>query len=144
MFIGAMVVGVITLVIFILEMLIVKVNLFEKMFVHKPVVLYKNGQFQKDAINKSKMTIDQIESWIRGQGLSSADVCKTIAIEFGGNLSFEVKPEWEPVSKQQFDDAMDQIMSALDSKYIKFVPPDVNSVFDEVRKGEHSEKKELD
>jgi hypothetical protein len=35
-------------------------------------------------------------------------------------------------------------MSALDSKYIKFVPPDVNSVFDEVRKGEHSEKKELD
>lgn len=144
MFIGAMVVGVITLVILILEILIVKVNLFEKMFVHKPVVLYKNGQYQTKDIAKTKMTIDQIESWIRVQGLPSVDVCRTIAIEFGGNLSFEVEPEWEPVSKQQFEDAMEQIMSALDSKYIKFVPPDVNSAFDEVRKGEHSQKKELD
>ncbi len=144
MFIGAMVVVVITLVILTLEILIVKVNLFEKMFVHKPVVLYKNDQFQKKDIAKSKMTIDQIESWIRVQGLPSVDVCKTIAIEFGGNLSFELKPEWEPVKKSQFEDAMDQIMNALDSKYIKFQPPNVNNAFDEVRKGEHSQKKELD
>src|SRR3982751_2511146 len=107
-FMGTLVVAIITIVILILETLIVKVNLFEIMFVHKPVVLYKDGQFQKDAIAKNKMTIDQIESWIRTKGYASVDVCKTIVIEFGGNLSFEILPEYEPIKKMHFDHAMQQ------------------------------------
>lgn len=133
-FTGALVVAVIVFFIFVLEKLIVKSNLFEQFFVHKPVILYKDGAYQNDNILKSKMTIDQIESWIRVEGLPSVEVCKTIVIEFGGNLSFEVYPEYEPIKKIYFDEAVKQILKAIDdSKYIEAKPPEMNKVFDEVR-----------
>jgi len=133
---GAMVIGVIVVVILLLETLIVKMNFFEQVFVPKPVVLYKDGQFQVDNIAKSKMTIDQIESWIRVQGLPSVDVCKTIIIEFGGNLSFEVKEEYEPLKKMYFDHAIQQILDAINgSIYKEYQPPELNNAFDEVKNG---------
>jgi uncharacterized membrane protein YcaP (DUF421 family) len=133
---GAMVIGVIVVVILLLETLIVKMNFFEQVFVPKPVVLYKDGQFQVDNIAKSKMTIDQIESWIRVQGLPSVDVCKTIVIEFGGNLSFEIKPEYEPLKKMYFDHAIQQILDAINgSIYKEYQPPELNNAFDEVKNG---------
>jgi uncharacterized membrane protein YcaP (DUF421 family) len=134
--IGAIVVAVIVSVIYLFEKLSVKVNFFEQLFVHSPVVLYSDGHFHEKNIAKSKMTIDQIESWIRIQGYSSPEVCKTILIEFGGNLSFELKPEFEPIKKIYFDEAMQQILKAIDeSKYIEAVPPEMNNLFDETKKG---------
>ena len=46
-FTGALVVAVICIFIFILEKLIVKSILFEQLFVHKPVILYKDGAYFK-------------------------------------------------------------------------------------------------
>ena len=64
------------------------------------------------------------------QGLPSVEVCKTIVIEFGGNLSFEVYPEYEPIKKIYFDEAIKQILKAIDdSKYIEAKPPEMNKVF---------------
>ena len=132
-FIGIMVVAVIVLFIFIIEKLIVKVNFLEQMLISKPIILYKDGQYYEKNISKNKMTIDQMESWIRVQGYPSIDVCKTIAIEFGGNLSFEVKPEYEPIKKIYFDHAMQDLLKAINnSKYIEVKLPEMNNAFDEI------------
>jgi uncharacterized membrane protein YcaP (DUF421 family) len=137
---GLMVVLVIVLFIFILEKMMVKMNFFEQLFVPVPVVLYQDGAFQEKNISKSQMTIDQIESWIRVQGYPSVDVCKTIAIEFGGNLSFEILPEYEPIKKIYFDHAMQQILDAINGQnYVEIVPPELNNAFDELK---HGNKKE--
>ena len=123
----------IVLFIFIIEKLIVKVNFLEQMLVSKPTILYKDGQYHEKNISKNKMTIDQIESWIRVQGYPSIDVCKTIAIEFGGNLSFELKPEYEPIKKIYFDHAMQVLLKAInDSTYVEVKLPPMNNVFDEI------------
>lgn len=133
-FTGAMVIGVIVLVIFILEKLSVKVNALEQLFVSKPVILYADGVYHESNIAKSKMTIDQIESWVRVQGYPSVEVCKTVVIEFGGNLSFELYPEYEPVKKIYFDNAMKQILDAIDGiGYKDAILPDMSNVFDEAR-----------
>ena len=133
-FTGLMVVVVIVLFIMILEKLIVKFNIFERIFISQPTILYKDGNFQKEAISKNNMTIDQIESWTRGQGLPSVEVCKTIVIEFGGNLSFEVYPEYEPIKKIYFDEAMKQILKAIDDiEYKEATIPEMGNVFDETR-----------
>jgi uncharacterized membrane protein YcaP (DUF421 family) len=134
-FTGALVVFIIVLVILLLEKLTVKMNFFEQLFVPKPVILYKDDTFQEKNISKSKMTIDQIESWIRVQGYSSVDICKTIILEFGGNLSFEIKPEYEPIKKIHFDHAMNQILKAIDEKneYKEITLPPINNAFDEVQ-----------
>ena len=133
-FTGLMVVVVIVLFVMILEKLIVKFNIFERIFISQPTILYKDGNFQKEAISKNNMTIDQIESWTRGQGLPSVEVCKTIVIEFGGNLSFEVYPEYEPIKKIYFDEAMKQILKAIDDiEYKEATIPEMGNVFDETR-----------
>jgi uncharacterized membrane protein YcaP (DUF421 family) len=134
-FVGLLVVVCIVLFVWILETLIVKINFLEQFLVAQPVILYKNDTFQEDNIRKSKMTIDQIESWIRVQGYPSVDVCKTIVIEFGGNLSFEIKPEYEPIKKIYFDHAMNQILKAIDEKneYKEINMPQLNNAFDEIK-----------
>ena len=133
-FTGFLVVLVIVAFIWILEKMIVKINFLEQLFVAKPVVLYENGRFLEDNIKKSQMTIDQMESWIRTKGYSSVKVCKTIVIEFSGNLSFELLPEYEPIKKIYFDEAVKQILQAInDSQYIEAKMPDMPNVFDEAR-----------
>jgi uncharacterized membrane protein YcaP (DUF421 family) len=133
-FIGLAVVITIVFFIFILEKLIVKLNLFERIFVPKQIVLYSNGSFHLKNISKAKMTIDQIESWIRIEGLPSVKACKTIIIEFGGNLSFEVLPEFEPVKKIYFDAAMQQILDAINgSLYQEAKLPEMDNLFDEAK-----------
>jgi uncharacterized membrane protein YcaP (DUF421 family) len=136
-FTGILVCATIVLFIFFLEKMIVKFNLFEQFFISKPTILYENGQFLIDNISKSKMTIDQIESWIRIQGFPSIEVCKTIIIEFGGNLSFEVKPEYEPIKKIYFDKAIEQILKAIDEKqfYEEAIPDIKKNLFEEASKG---------
>lgn len=132
-FIGLAVVSTIVLFIFVLEKLIVKINFFEKFFVPNQIVLYSDGFFHEKNISKAKMTIDQIESWIRLEGISSVEACKTIIIEFGGNLSFELKPEYEPIKKIYFDEAIKQILQALDEKYAEAKIPEMPNLFDEAK-----------
>lgn len=133
-FTGILVIVVIVLFVIILEKLIVKFNFFETMLISEPSILYKDGMFQNAEILKNNMTIDQIESWTRGQGLPSVEVCKTIIIEFGGNLSFELYPEYEPIKKIYFDEAMKQLFKAIDDlEYKEAKIPDMNNVFDETR-----------
>jgi uncharacterized membrane protein YcaP (DUF421 family) len=133
-FTGILVIVVIVLFVMILEKLIVKFNFFETMLISEPSILYKDGMFQNAEILKNNMTIDQIESWTRGQGLPSVEVCKTIVIEFGGNLSFELYPEYEPIKKIYFDEAMKQILKAIDDlEYKEATIPEMNNVFDETR-----------
>jgi uncharacterized membrane protein YcaP (DUF421 family) len=132
--IGLVVVSSIVLFVFMIEKLIVKSNIFEQFFIPKASILYKDGVFLESNILKNKMTIDQIESWIRVQGFPSIEVCKTVVIEFGGNLSFELYPEYEPIKKIYFDHAMKQILKAInDSKYEEFEVPEMHNVFDEAR-----------
>lgn len=134
LFVGLLVVSCIVLIVLGIEMLIVKSNLFEQFFIPKPSILYKDGVFLESNILKSKMTIDQIESWIRVQGYPSIEVCKTVVIEFGGNLSFELLPQYEPIKKIYFDHAMEQILKAInDSKYQEIQIPEMHNVFDETR-----------
>jgi uncharacterized membrane protein YcaP (DUF421 family) len=140
-FVGLLVVSCIVLFVFLLEKLIVKSNMFEQFFIPKPTILYKDGVFLESNILKSKMTIDQIESWIRVQGFPSIEVCKTVIIEYGGNLSFELYPEYEPIKKIYFDNAMEQILKAINnSQYQEIQIPEMHNVFDETRGKVHKEK----
>ena len=133
-FVGLMVVVSICIFIWVLEKLIVKFNVFERLFIAKPVILYKDGIFMENEILKSQMTIDQIESWVRTKGYPSVQVCKTIIIEFSGNLSFELLPEFQPITKYEFDHAMKQLLNAInDSDYTPIQPPEMSNVFDETR-----------
>jgi uncharacterized membrane protein YcaP (DUF421 family) len=130
---------VITIVTFvlILEKLSVKSNAFERIFVTYPSVLYQDNEYQINELNKNNITVDQIEASVRAKRISSVEACKTIVLEPTGGISIEVKPEYEAIKKIYFDEAVKQILQAIDNKkeYKEAVPDIKKNLFEETSKG---------
>lgn len=132
-FVALLVVATIVLFVFIMHRLQLKVNTMEKMLQGSPEVVFKDGQFHEQNLKRNNLTIDTLESAIRQHGLPSFEVCKLIAIESTGTLSFQVKPEYEPIKKIYFDAAMQQILQAVnESKYQEIKLPEMQNAFDEI------------
>ena len=121
----------------ILEKLSVKSNALERIFVSFPSVLYEDNQYQISELSKNNITVDQIEASIRAKGIGSVEACKTIVLEPTGGISVEVKPEYEPIKKIYFDEAIKQILQAIDNKqeYKEAVPDIKKNLFEEASKG---------
>jgi uncharacterized membrane protein YcaP (DUF421 family) len=134
-----------TIIIFVrfLQWLQLKINNAEKFIQGMPEVIYENSQFKECAMKKNNLTVDTVESIIRQHGLPSIDVVDLIILETTGTLSFQVKPEYEPIKKIYFDEAMKQIMQALNEKYTEAKPPEMNNAFQEVVKVKPSLKKKV-
>lgn len=135
--IALIVVATIVTFVLLLEKLSVKTNAFERMFVSFPSVLYEDNQYQINELSKNNITVDQIESSIRANGISSVEACKTIVLEPTGGIAVEVKPEYEPIKKIYFDKAVEQILKAINEKqrYEEAVPDIKKNLFEEASKG---------
>ena len=141
-FIAFLVVVTIVLFVFILEKLQLKFDWFERLIFSKPALLYKDKQFQIETLKKNNVTIDQLETLIRQQGFPSIDICKVIILEPTGNITIESYPEYEPIKKLYFDEAMKQILKAVDdTTYIEAVLPEINNLFEEAQ--EDKNKKDI-
>lgn len=135
--IALIVVATIVIFVLLLEKLSVKTNSFERMFVSFPSVLYQDNQYQINQLSKNNITVDQIESAIRVKGISSVEACKMIVLEPTGGIAVEVKPEYEPIKKIYFDNAIEQILKAINEKqeYKEAVPEIKKNLFEEASKG---------
>lgn len=135
--IALIVVATIVTFVLILEKLSVKSNALERIFVSLPSVLYEDNQYQISELSKNNITVDQIEMSIRAKGIGSVEACKTIILEPTGGISVEVKPEYEPIKKIYFDEAVKQILQAIDNKqqYKEAVSNIKKNLFEEASKG---------
>jgi uncharacterized membrane protein YcaP (DUF421 family) len=135
--IALIVVATIVTFVLILEKLSVKSNALERIFVSLPSVIYEDNQYQINELSKNNLTVDQVEMTIRAKGIPSVEACKTIVLEPTGGISVEVKPEYEPIKKIYFDEAVKQILQAIDSKqqYKEAIPDIKKNLFEEASKG---------
>jgi uncharacterized membrane protein YcaP (DUF421 family) len=127
--------AVIITIIITIEILQLKYDWLERLLVGRPNVLVYNGEPDTEQLKKAKITIDMLESQIRLQGLHGLYECKTITLEPNGNIGVEIKPEYEPIQKIYFDEAIKQILKAIDknNEYIEAVYPDLTNVFEEAK-----------
>jgi uncharacterized membrane protein YcaP (DUF421 family) len=141
--IGLLCVVVIVSFVWILQKLQLKLKWVEKVFVPLPDIIFYNGMWFENNMKRNNITVAIVESIIRQRGYSSIEICKRIIIEPTGAVSIELKPEWEPVKSFYFDDAMNQILRAIDEKnqYKKPIPPEMNLVFEEIEQGKVPQKK---
>jgi uncharacterized membrane protein YcaP (DUF421 family) len=144
-FIAVLVVVTIILFIWILEKLQLKWNFFERALISMPETIYENGKWFEIHMKRNNVTVDIVESWIRQHGYPSISVCKRIVIESTGAFSFELLPEWEPIKKIYFDDAIKQILKAInkDLEYNEIILPPMNNAFDEVELGALAHKQKI-
>jgi uncharacterized membrane protein YcaP (DUF421 family) len=137
--------------IFITFVIVATVNFIEKMALRNPNfesyiigipdVLFKNGEFVRAELKQNKMSADQVEVLSRLKGVPSLEVLERVILEPNGNISIQIKPEYEQVKKIEFDYAMNQIMKELGSKYEPYPMPEMSNLFEEADKRKNSKGK---
>jgi uncharacterized membrane protein YcaP (DUF421 family) len=132
--IALIITGFIIFMVIVLEYLSRKFNKVERIFAGYPSVVYKDGEINITQLKKENLTVDQLEGLVRESGIPSMKVCKQILLEPNGKPSIELLPEFEPVRKIYFDEAIKQILKALGEKYKEAEMPEMNNLFEEAVK----------
>jgi len=121
----------VTLVLFmiIFEWLEMKFNFFERVFTKKAVVVVEDGHLQINVLKKNRMSIDQLEIQLRSLGISNYEEMKTVTIETNGQIGYEYKDMYKPITKFE----MLQILNRENE--LPFKDLKGNSHFDEINNG---------
>ena len=64
----------------------------------KAVLVIQNGQVLSRNLKKLRMSVDQLESKLREQGISAITDVKTGTIEISGQLGYELVDEAKPIT----------------------------------------------
>lgn len=80
------------------QFLSVKFDFAEKWIMGKAILVIQNGQVLSRNLKKLRMSVDQLESKLREQGISSITDVKTGTIEISGQLGYELVDEAKPVT----------------------------------------------
>ncbi|MDC3417753.1 DUF421 domain-containing protein [Aquibacillus salsiterrae] len=98
------------------EWLQVKSNFMEKLITGKSKILIENGQIQIDQLKKHRLTVDQLEMFIRQQGIQKISDLKTATIEPNGKLGYELKEDARPLTIGEFKQMINPSM--LNPSYV--------------------------
>jgi uncharacterized membrane protein YcaP (DUF421 family) len=75
------------------EYLEVKFNWFERLFTQKAKIVIDNGQVDQKNLLKLRMTVDQLEMYLRQAGIQSISHVKTATIEANGMMGYQLIPD---------------------------------------------------
>ena len=106
-----------------------KFNFIERIFTKKAVVVVEDGHLQIDVLKKNRMSIDQLEIQLRAMGISNYEEMKTVTIETNGQIGYEYKDMYKPITKFE----MLQILNRENE--LPFKDLKGNSHFDEINNG---------
>lgn len=104
------VVGVFVVTLFLMEYLEMKMNGLETILTGKSKVVIENGTINVHELQKLRMSVDQLETRLRLNGISKIDEIKTATIEPNGELGYELIDEAKPLTKKEFKKLMDEYM----------------------------------
>lgn len=99
-----------TLLMIITEYLQVKVDLLETFFTGKAVTVIEDGVPNIKNLRKIRMTIDKLETRLRQSGISSIEDVRYATIEVSGQLGYDLKEEKKPLTKEDINLIIDEIV----------------------------------
>ncbi|MGO1712792.1 MAG: DUF421 domain-containing protein [Senegalia sp. (in: firmicutes)] len=88
----------------ILELLQVKINLMEKIITGKSLIVIDDGNINIENLKKLRLTVDQLEMRLRQQGISEINHLKSATVEPNGQLGYELKRKYKPLTIGDFED----------------------------------------
>lgn len=100
----------ITLLMIITEYLEMKFDLLETISTGKAVIVIENGQLNTKNLKKLRMTVDRLETRLRQSGISSIEDVKYATIEVSGQVGYELIDSKKPVTKEEFNLLMNEIV----------------------------------
>ncbi len=104
---GAVIVIISTL--YLLEYVQLKWPLLERVFTGKAVIVIEDGQLQPDNLRKLRMTVEQLEIYLRQASVTRIAEVKYATIEPNGQLGFILNESAEPLTKADYQRLMDKL-----------------------------------
>ncbi len=128
--------GVFIIALMVMEQLQIKSNKMEKLITGKSRVVVQDGEIQVDQLKKLRLSVDQLEMFIRQQGITNFSDIKTATIEPNGQMGYELKEEAKPLTIGEFKKLVHPSMLKQPSG----LPPQPNqideqNIFQEIQKG---------
>ncbi|MEK3791356.1 DUF421 domain-containing protein [Paenibacillus sp. FSL R7-0204] len=90
-------------VLIVVEWLQVRWNALERLIKGPAVIVIAEGQLQPKNLRKLRLTVDELEMSLRGQGISRLSDVKTATIEPNGQLGYELQDSAKPVTMAQVE-----------------------------------------
>lgn len=90
------------LVVLLLEYLQLKFNAIETLIAGKSKVVIENGQLNVENLKKLRLTVDQLETRMRQQGIAAFEDIKIATLEPNGQFGYELKEDAKPLTVGEF------------------------------------------
>ncbi|WP_203362774.1 YetF domain-containing protein [Bacillus sp. REN10] len=87
-----------------MEWLQLKFNFMEWLLTGVAIPVVQDGQLVEKNLRKLRYTVDQLETKLREQGVSSIDHVKWTTVEPNGKIGYELKEEYKPLTKKDLYD----------------------------------------
>ncbi|WP_226038327.1 DUF421 domain-containing protein [Aquibacillus saliphilus] len=94
--------GIFILSLILIEWLQIKFNFIERLITGKSKIVIQDGQIQYDQLSKRRLTVDQLEMFIRQKGINKLTDVKTATLEPNGKLGYELKEDARPLTIGEF------------------------------------------
>ncbi|UFT99455.1 DUF421 domain-containing protein [Radiobacillus kanasensis] len=94
--------GIFVLSLIALEWIQLKSNKLEKFITGKSRIVIQNGEILPQELKKHRLTVDQLEMFLRQQGIANIKDVKTATIEPNGQLGYELKEDARPLTVGEF------------------------------------------
>lgn len=91
-------------VMILLEYISLKSDKIEPLLDSTPALLIMDGEIQVDNLKDIRMTIDQLESMLRQNGISCFKKLRTCTLEIDGQIGYEEMKNYNPNEKNIFDE----------------------------------------
>ncbi|GHI00999.1 DUF421 domain-containing protein [Neobacillus kokaensis] len=99
----------------VMEIVQLKSDRMEKMLTGKAKIVIENGKLNEHNLKKLRLTVDQLEMQLRQKSVSKISDVKWATLESNGQIGFELKEEAQPVTKQDFEEFKQTIVTLLPS-----------------------------
>jgi uncharacterized membrane protein YcaP (DUF421 family) len=114
------------------EWLEVKFNWYERLFTPKAKLVVEDGKLNVKNLKKLRLTVDQLEMYLRNLGIDSITQLKTVTVEPNGLIGYQLKSEEQHITIKDMQDLQQN----------KFPQTKVtDDLFEEIRNDEHNKLK---
>ena len=107
------------------EWLELKFNWIENLISKKALIIIDNGKINYNILKKERLTVDQIEMKMRLKGITDLYEIKTATLETNGDIGYEYKDEYKPLTEYHLMNILNQQQNKNDDKK--------KNIFEEIR-----------
>lgn len=121
-------------VLIVIEYLQLKFNLFENFISGKAVVVIDNGVIVEKNLKRARVTVDQLETQLRLQGIENISDVKTATVEPNGQIGYQLAPDAKPVTVGELKKMLGYLIQQNEQ------PSTCYTIFDEVKQKGHEKR----